>query len=120
MTIDLAAILELIAKPPRRQVARDAVEVPPVLGCEVTGGDQARRTEAGARAQSAIRVGEHVQPFLGSDAGEIADRERPGSARRPQRVTIEVDPERDQPHLLRPDAQVTRHVVVPTRQHCGR
>ena len=75
---------------------------------QIAAREQPGRRHAGTRAQPPIRVGKHVQPLLGRDAGEEADRERRRSASRLHGVAVESDADGHDADPIARDAEVSR------------
>ena len=72
---------------------------------------QPHASRAAAPAKSHVRVGQHMQPFLGRDAREVADTKFavPGGRGLPTLVTRHVNPERHDRDLATGNLEETRH-----------
>ena len=76
-------VLEVARRARRRSSCRHLlVEERPVVLAEPAGGSQLRRRRVGLLPQVNERIDQVVEPLLGADAGEVADRERRLGARR--------------------------------------
>ena len=84
LAVDDAPVVHLVRDAPLPRLPQQAVEVAAMLRPEVARKLQAAALQGAASAEAVIGVAEQVQPLLGSDAPEVADRERPvpGSLRR--------------------------------------